>query len=160
MASELTLTYADYGGGPNNRAEKATVKIEGEDLTAQNFDAQMTLADTLRGAIEAVMIDPSRAREVRGNVVSEDNSAQSTNPLNQREIKWLVRASDDVTGEILRREIPGANLTLLDPDNRGYMDISAGDGAALVAALEAFWRNPRTGNSVTVLDVKMVGRNV
>jgi hypothetical protein len=149
--STLILGYQDYS------EETSTVTVPGTvvaDLAVGN-----PLWVALKAAIEGVMIDPVNQREARVTYDIKPSSVGSTNPLAQRECKWLVRGVDSVTGTKHKLEIPQADLTLLDPANKGKMLISSGDGAQLKTDLEAVWMSSETGNAITVVDIIHVGRN-
>jgi hypothetical protein len=149
--STLILGYKDYGD------EASTVTVPGTvvaDLAVGN-----PLWVALKAAVEGVMIDPVLQREARVayDIIPTDLGA--TNALAQRECKWLVRGVDSVTGTRHKLEIPQADLTKLDPANKGKLLITSGVGAALVAALEDIWMSTETGNLITVVEVIHVGRN-
>lgn len=79
------------------------------------------------------------------------------NAFAQREIKWLVRYTDSVTGKKYRFEIPTADLDLTTAGT-DFMDLSSTEGAALVSALEAGIVS-QDGNAVNIDTVEFVGRN-
>lgn len=82
----------------------------------------------------------------------------SSNPLAQREIKWLVRAVDDVNGKNVQIEIPTADLSLLTGGN-DFLDLGGTEAAALVTALEANVLSV-DGNAISVSSIQFVGRNI
>ncbi len=148
-----TLTYYDYGG------ERSTITIptaEHDETTLASFDAEL---DTFKGFLEVLMIDQGTPTEVRAYSTAT-NKVPSTNPLNQRENKLLVIMETDTTKAPRRLEIPGLDLTKLNPSNRGTVDIGTGPGSDLAGSIEAIYQDPLTGESVTVLEMRHVGRNV
>ncbi len=148
-----TLTYYDYGG------ERSTITVptaEHDETTLASFDAELA---TFKGFLEALMIAPGTPTQVRAYSVATDK-APSANPLNQRETKLLVVMETDTTKAPRRLEIPGLDLTKLNPSNRGTVDIASGPGADLAGSIEAIYKDPSTGESVTVLEMRHVGRNV
>lgn len=74
----------------------------------------------------------------------------------QREVKWLVRYTDDVLGTSHSLEIPTADLDLLDTSGK-FMDVSAGAGATFVTAFEAQAKSP-AGNAVSFVSAEFVTR--
>ena len=85
--------------------------------------------------------------------------AKATDVQAQRESKWRVPYTDDVQPEGNGSfEIGMADLSLLVPDT-GIMSVSAGAGAALVAAIEAVVLS-RLENAITVGIITHVGRNI
>ncbi len=151
MAGKLSLSFIDYS------KERSAAGMHLPAFTAGNFAAQQTLTDTLKAAVEAVsllnLVTDTRTVDVIKSaiVIPTDQDAQ-------REKKWLVRASDDVTGKPVQFEIPGSDLTLLVASSDA-MDIAAGAGLALVNAIEAVVTSD-VGNAITVADVVYVGRNL
>lgn len=148
----VTFTYYDYGG------ERSSVTIptaEHDETTLASFEAEI---DTFKGFLEALMIAPGTPTQVRAYSVATDK-VPSANPLNQRETKLLAIMETDTTKAPRRLEIPGLDLTKLNPANKGTVDITSGDGQNLANSIEALYQDPLTGESVTVLEMRHVGRN-
>lgn len=143
--SKVNMTWLDRDN------EAATVGVHGVALSAGNFTAQMGLADDLVAAIAAVTLS-SLQKDSR--IASETKFAPvvSTDPYNQRGIKWLVRAAD-TNGNPVSFHIPGANLStalgILVGEN---MDLVSTEGAALVSAIEAYVRS-NDGEAVVVSEI-------
>ena len=152
MPQILTITYHDYD------AEPSTVSFPyGVAMTAANFDAQVVLQVALADAIAGITRG-TKVRTVYGNVIP--TMAVSTDPLAQRENKWLVRYHDVTTGAGHTYELPCADLTFLDPNARGQAEM--GDAAevdAFVTAFEDYVLSP-DGNAVLVDQIVFVGRNI
>lgn len=144
-------TMRDYDGEPT------TFTVPSETLTAANFDAQVALNVALGVAIVGItrgeMARISYGNDIFGVLKSDD-------PLCQRENRWLVRYHDVTTGKNLRRELGTADLTLLDPNNRGFAQIGdAGPVDAFVTAFEAFVLSD-AGNAVEIDSIQFVGANI
>lgn len=149
MTSRVTFTGKEHSG-------KATrTKLYLPDVSSANFDAISTDVDELQAAIDGVSLITfgglkwaARDEPVGGAAV--DDAAQ-------RELKWLVRYTDDVNpignGNF---EIGGADTSLLGSGTE-FMNLGAGAGLALKTAIEANAVS-RLGNSITVTNVQLVGR--
>lgn len=151
MAGKFSITYKDYNG------ESSAASIPIPTITDGNIATITPQLGSLETAISGVTVGRVSREVTQGNVVDNGDSP-SSDPLAQREIKWLVTLVDTVTGDTLRREIPTADLSLL-ANNVDTLDLTAGAGASLKAAVEAVAENPETGNSVIVTEVRFVGRN-
>lgn len=138
--------------------ENTTVTIPTVVIDETNLVIQAAYMDTfltaLQGVILGVIYKETRTFEI-------DTLAGETNDdnLSQRENKWLVQMSDDVTFDALTMTIGCADLTLLDDQNREVMDQSNPAYTAIKAAIENFYLS-KAGNSVTVHDLVFVGRNL
>lgn len=150
MPSGLTITFTDW----NN--ENASTSFRGQDVTSANYDAQITLADALIVAVDAVSIAANTGNSFRSRDI-KTGAPKPTNNFAQRELKWLVSFVDNSTGATSNIEIPGADLSLLSSGNE--LDLGAGPGADLKSAIEAFHLS-NAGNAVSVLSVRKVGRNL
>lgn len=149
--SKYIITYKDYG----QPGEKSTVTFTGVDLTDTNIVAQTAAADALRQAAEDMMLGGIQSRQFVAWV--NETKIEPGDPFAQREIKWLVTYTDNVTDEVFSIELPCADLTLLDPDNSDKALMSSVPVQAFKSAFEAFQRSPR-GNAVTLKEVLFVGR--
>jgi len=151
MGSSVSLKALDYGSEPT-RLGFNTLQI-----TSGNIVAQLALIATLQGAIDNVANGLFDGKTVQAEDVPVGPKATDVNA--QRESKWRVSFTDDVTpvgnGSF---EIGMADLTLLVAGS-GLMDVSGGAGAALVTAIEAVVLS-RLENAVTVTDIIHVGRNI
>lgn len=150
MASRFTLSVRDYS------SELSTVSLPGLDLTAANFDAQDGLWDTLQTAIDGIIVGVIAARKLLAQDITV-SADLPTNAFAQRELKWLVRYSDN-NGNLYTAEIPtpDATLILAGTDN---MNIGVGAGATFVTAFEAVVR-PTGATSVDIQSVVLVGRKL
>lgn len=150
MTSKLSLSYKDHD------RELGSVGFRFVLLTAANFDATNTLMDNLITAVTAVQTGVLEV-ETRIALRDDNNALPPADPFAQRETKWLVRARDSA-GDAVQFEIPCADLSLLVL-NSSNMDITAGDGLALVTAIEAGVLS-KAGLAITVDEVIHVGRNI
>lgn len=152
MPSRATLSYADYD------SEVGTVSLRGADLTAVNFDAQVTALATLAASIASITLGAQLSNTLaRNNIVG---IGPASDPAAQRETKWLVQYHDDVTFKRYTAEIPCADHDQLDPNDRAHAHI--GDGSVVdqfVTDFEAFVVS-EAGNAVTIDEITLVGRNV
>lgn len=153
MASKLNLTLLDY-----SPTEKSTVSFQGLSLGAANWDAQLALIESLITAVQALSTMPIGKRQT---VAAEAvlTSTRPTDPYAQREIKWLVRYHDNVTGQQLTLSIPGADLSLL-PAGQESLPLTGTEAAAFKTAFEAFVKaGEGADNAVVVDEIIFVGRN-
>lgn len=151
MASKAGFTVLDYGG------EYSGVYLRGPVVSAANFDATEALRAALETALDGIVIGTVATRKLQ----TLDVTISTTKPGNvyaQRETKWLVRYSDNVTGSVHTAEVPCADLSLLVSGGE-VMDIAAGAGLAFVTAFEDWVLSP-AGNAVTVSEIVHVGRNI
>lgn len=152
---KLVLTYRDYGTPP----ERSTAQFVGADLTGATFDAQVTLQNTLRDATNAITLG-ELTNVSRVAVESPQPGADPASPFAQRELKWLIRYSDTVTGKKGTLEIPCADLAKLDPNSQDKALMTDTDVAAWVAAFEAYALSPSGIAGQTQVDeIVFVGRN-
>lgn len=151
MTSELSITYLDRS------SETSAATFRGVDLTAGNFTAQMGLMDALVSATQAIVLG-TKIKDARKAVVTTFTETQPTSPYAQRENKWLVRYTDNVSpignGSL---EIPAPDLDFLNSEGT-FLDLGTTEGAAFETAFNAFQRS-RLGNACTLVSVQYVGRN-
>lgn len=113
---------------------------------------------TIFNAIDGVSI--GNAGQSTLNLSTPKNTGSGVPPANafaQRELKWLCRVVDTVNSRKYRFEIPCADASLLG-GNTDFMDLTAGAGAALKSAVEAYGLS-QDGNAITLASVELVGRN-
>lgn len=149
--SSVVLKALDYSNEPTRFGFNVA------QLTAVNFDAQITLVATLQAAVDAVALGLFDGKTIQALDIAVGPKATDVNA--QREAKWRVTFTDDVQPEGNGSfEIGMPDLTLLVAGT-GLMNVSAGAGAALVTAIEAAVVS-RLGNAVTVTQIAHVGRNI
>lgn len=150
LVGAYSLTLRDHG------REVSTVRFRGVDLSAGNIVAQSGLIADLEAAIDAVTLGAiAKSTMIANEIVGTADPASS--PFAQREQKWLVVASDDVTGFPVRFEIPTADLDQLTANGE---ELAAGTNrTALISAIEAYAKS-NAGNAVTVQRILYVSRNL
>ena len=150
MGSVYVRSMTDYDG------ENTTFRVNATTLTAANFDAQVALNVALGVAIVGITHGALQKISYGNEILSP---ATCEEPQAQRELKWLIRYRDDITGNPYTVELGTADTAALDPNNRGYAEI--GDGGvvdAFVTAFEAYVLSP-AGNAVSIDSIQLVGRN-
>ncbi len=125
------------------------------DLTALTLAGALTQMGALKTAVEGVTIGVVASERWGDNdVVSNSIPTAGTA---QRGVKWNVLIEDNTTHLKTTNYIPTADLSLLPVAPGGGkledLDLAAGAGAALKAAIEALVKYPGTGNAITVLRV-------
>jgi hypothetical protein len=147
-----TASFADYNGEIGSLSMNVAVR------TAANWAAQETLMGDFFIALQAIVMGV-RTQQFVGNrqtlslEIAADQEAQ-------REKKWLVQYHDATTLKRYNLEIPTADLSQLDPEDRAHAAIGdAGDVDAFIAAFEAYALTP-DGNAPVVDEITFVGRNV
>ena len=150
MAGGYSVTFRDYG------REVSNVRFSGADLTSGNIVAQEALMADILAALAAVSLgEVAKTEEIAtAELVSGD---PATSPFAQRENKWLVAATDNVTGLSVRFEIPCADLDQLE-ENGEEMELGA-NRTALISAIEAYALSV-AGNAITVQNIYFVARNL
>lgn len=144
-------TLKDFDG------EVSTVQVHTTDLNAGNIAAQITLQADFGTAINDMSLG-SLQKIAYGNLV-ESNQPKPSNVWAQRELKWRVDFTDDVTGEPGFYTIPCANADLLSLIAPAEADLTDADVIAFVAASDAYVLS-KAGNATSVQRIVMVGRNI
>lgn len=151
----VKITYNDYG------AESSNVSLRMPTLTAANLDAAILAASSIYDAIAGAngICKGIRIKSELGNQYPIlPNTTQAADEDAQREMKWKVNMLDATAMKSPHFTLPCADLTYLDPNNRGYADMSNADVAAFVTAIETETLSP-DGNAWTVQSIQFVGRN-
>jgi len=153
--SHQDISLSDYGG------QKSNIHFEVVELTAANLDLQMSYQDNLMNKIFALTRGTLHVRK-RTLFIVKGWNPQSSDPLAQRELKWLLLYSDDVTGKEYKREMPTAKLTTgaqgtLLPNSEAA-NFAADLWIDFKAAFELVVISP-VGNPVTLISAVVVGRN-
>lgn len=149
------LSFRDAGN------EISSFRVFGATLTADNFDDQEALWSTLVTKATALCL---------GTLVKEkyanDETYSYVLPTNgaAREIKLLIQYIDNTTSKRLTATLPTINpATPVYIANINVKDaISVTTPTAItdfITAFNAFVVNPETQNAVTVIGLKVVGRN-
>jgi len=142
--SKLNLTFLDRDN------EASTISVHSLALTGANFAAQGALADAFVAAVEDVTL-MVKSKDSRIAVETKFSPSLPTNAFAQRGIKWLVRCTD-TNGNPVTFHIPGAALALAGILTGENMDLASTEGAALVAAIEAYVLS-NDGEAVTVVEI-------
>lgn len=150
MAGKYNLQYIDYS------KEVGSFGVHIPTLTDANTDAQVALLATLKTATDAITLGNAKQYQIVANTVDLSGVAAGS-VYAQRENKWLVSYTDNVSGTAGTVTIPTADLSLLQA-NSDQIDLTDAAVIAWIAAFEAVAKSP-TGHSVTVVDMRFVGRN-
>jgi len=151
-----TISYLDAGN------EVGTMSFYGVELTAGNFVAKIALWATLLTAADALALGGRRK-----DVYNDESLYAVGQPTNgaARETKLLIQFEDATTHEQMTTSLPTVDPTL--PTyviNKNAKDVilltEPTEITDFIDAFEAFAVNPRTGNVVTVVGLKVVGRNI
>jgi len=153
--SFFTQSLNDYSD------EKSSWAIAIATQTAANVVAQQALLATLVTAVNGISL-MAPTKEETTFLRTIHSGAQPTDPLAQRENKWLVRYIGDATFKKFSIEIPGADLSLLSTAPQSdFMDSGNAAYTAFVAAFEAVARSPDDPTeTVTVQSLQFVGRRL
>jgi len=151
MPSGYRISMRDYSG------ETSSFAVLGADMSAATYNDILNDIADLEDAIEGVTLG-TIARGVIEAVVTEGSQANPTNVWAQRENKWMIEYADTVTGDVFRRELPTADLSLLRPGSE-LMDLSTGAGLAFKEAFEAYVTS-EDGNPVEIQRVYYVARDL
>lgn len=146
MPSAFVWQGIDYDG------DRRQFSVPALAMTAANFDAQVTLAQAVRTAINATSLAANTDYEIRSHDISTGD-VQPTDPYAQANIEWKVTYQYDSDPEVKRSfRIPGADLGLTDvlQPNSNLADLQQTEMAALVAAIEAYVTEDDGLGSVTV----------
>lgn len=144
--ADVAIPFVDF----SNEGSTATIAVA-DAIT----DAAIT---SIFAAIVGVTLGNAQKSVLRTSVDKDAGTAGvPANAFAQREIKWLVRYTDNVTLKKYSREIPCADLALV-VQGTDFMDLSAGPGLALKTALDTDMLSP-DGNPISVDSVEHIGRN-
>lgn len=153
-SANFWLTYRDYDG------ETSTVTINTAviDGAAVDWDTKEAGREAIADAIADITLG-IRASEgfTQKNVVSLLKASSQTA---QRELKWVVFYHDTTTLKPYRLELPCADPSKLDPNDRANAEIGdAGVVDAFITAFQTYAVTP-DGNSPIVDEITLAGRNV
>lgn len=155
MPSKASITYKDFD------SETSSFSVNGVALTSANFDAQNTAWQALLTAAAGITLGAEQKYFLGIETLGSTLPAASS--VARREVKWLIVFTDDVTGKQYRRELPCPDLTnsaLFSTGDKEKADLLQANVASFVTAFEAFVVAPETENSVTIQEIRMVGRNL
>lgn len=155
MPSKGQFTFRDYSD------EVSIVEFTYDQATAANFDA---IVAHIQGALNALS-DLTLGNVNKTTFVAQINqvtAGPALLPAAQRELKWLLEFTDSTTGDRFYREVPTADIVTagLLITNSDLADLSAAEWQALKTALDGNVRNNATGNTATLTNARLVGRNL
>lgn len=153
MPGKFTLSVWDYD------KESSTVSVPTVEIDETNLVAQNAAMATLYLAINAVCLG-TIFKDVRTFEVNTYAGVAPNDRDAQREKKWVVKMRGDVTHKPYTMEIPCADLSLLDAEQRGSMDHDLTAYTDLVAAIEALYIPEFGDTAVIVEDIVFAGRNL
>lgn len=156
--------------------EKSRFEVFGAPVTATivstdvvNFTDQSTKWAALVAAANDLVRGLIYAQQWVNEVIVNANPAQADiDQAAVRETKLLIQYINATTQKQLTTTLPTINLSLVTylPQAKDFVAITAGQGAsdeivAFVSAFEGYARDPMaTSNSITVVGLKVVGRNI
>lgn len=157
--SFFSLTLADNTLKNNGMPETTTSRVPITTVTAGNFTTVDTAITALVAAIDGITLGVVNRRTTESYTSTATNPAPSSDPLAQRENKYLCRYHDVVNGKRFSVSFGTADLSL-HMANSEFLDLTAGPGLALKTAFEAVVVSGDDSAHAVVLDsVQFVGRN-
>ena len=136
--------------------EYSTFTVEGVDLSAANFTAQVALYTALQTSLDGIILGTIAARQVVASQVNV-NDVRPASAFAQRENKALVSYRNDITGELRRAEIPTPDLALTIAGT-DLFDLTLAAVIAFVTDFEAYVNIG--GQTWTVEEIRYVARNI
>lgn len=132
--------------------DRRQVGFEIVDMTALNFDAQVTEQNALNTALAAVTLGTVKIVQ-RIATFQDLNVAPPANNFAQTNIVWDLEYEDDTTGNRYHYFIPTADLAEATVEFNGApaLDLTVGTGLALKTAFEDVVLHD--GNPVTLIAV-------
>lgn len=143
----------DFGGEPTSFTTPMGVAAV-TNLTYDDFAADIA---AVAAALANFSYIPLHEQFV---AIDEAVSDQASDENGQRESKARVKYQDSVTGQSYDIEIPAPILTGRLTAGSSFFNLAQAQVAALVTALEASMRAPGTNNTITVVSIQHVGRNI
>jgi len=155
MPGSVGFTFQDFSG------EKSTVAFETDDVNAGNIAAISSLNGALTTALQGITAgNINKRRFLADDAVVTAGAPGSA--IAQRELKWLLNLVDSVTGEVIHREVPTADVsdTTLLVAGTDLADMADAAWVSMASAIDGNYNNPKTGNSLTLTGARLVGRNL
>lgn len=146
-----SVRFKDYSG------ENSTFSVQ-TDPASEPTPVQMTALYTNLGNMTVGTQGDGVLTVKTTNDTGNTNLPANTNA--QRELKYLVSYTSDVTGEQYSVSIPTADTALI-PQGSDSLDLTNATVAAFVSAFEDVTKKKEGNNfnDVTVVGIKLVGRN-
>lgn len=146
--------------------EVGTFNVYGTNVTAANFDAQSTLWAALIAASNALTLGLLYQARWVNQVITNAKPAQSA--IDQgaaREIKLFIQAID-ASQKPVTASLPTLDLSKVTylPQAKDFVAITEEQGASeevvnFVAAYEGYAKSPAAQTALTVVGLKVIGRN-
>lgn len=156
--SFLSVTVADNTLKNNGNAETGAFRVAVTTISAANYVAVTGALSTLKIAIQGITLGRFVREVIESGVVQIANTPAS-DPLAQRENKWLCRYHGDTLGQKFSVSLPTADVSL-HMTNSEFLDLSGGVGGTFKSAFEAVVKSPNDASETVTLDsVQFVGRN-
>lgn len=153
MASRTNFTIRDYSN------ELSSFAVTSPTGNAGNLAAELASALALSSAVENLTI--GHLDRYTYQIIPLDTPLTPSNPLAQRELKWLVSYTGDVSGKLFQIEIAAPDPTDNLVGNSDIADIGSADWNDFRIAFETFARSPDNGTeNVTLVSARLVGRNI
>lgn len=154
--SMLGYSFIDASG------ESSTMEFNAVEYNVTTFPDYLNAIGDFRDSL--LLISGGSLRQEKMSLfITRYNAVKPTDRNFQRERKWLVRYQDNVTFNLYRLEIPCGRVTgtggLPLVDDRDFAILTHVDWVAWIADFVQVARS-QDGNPVTVLDAKLVGRNL
>lgn len=148
------FTQLDYSG------EKSLTRIYNGAITAVSIAGFLTEFGQMKDAINAITLG-TMAQEMWVGDNTDLSNVLPTNVFAQRELKWLVVYEDDTSKNVYTLTLPCADPTGRLIAGTDLADLAQTEVAAFVTRFESFARSPESDvNTVTVLRIQLVGRNI
>lgn len=142
----VSQSYLDFSN------ETSTVSFNVDNAAIGGVNVQSFLT-----AIAALSI--GTVPKVEQSTVVRNAVSPPSNPFAQRELKWLCRFIDTVTGFSVQMEIPCPDLTGNIAPASDLALLTSADWLAYIAAAEAVMES-NVGNPVEFVTASLVGRNI
>lgn len=156
--SFLSVTVADNTVKNNGNAETGSFRVPVTTITAANYTTVTGQLTSLKTAIQGITLGRF-IREVIESGVVQIAAIPATDPLAQRENKWLCRYHGNTLGQKFTVSLPTADVSL-HIANSEFLDLTGGVGATFKTAFEAVVKSPNDAAEAVTLDsVQFVGRN-
>jgi len=155
MAGEAQFRYQDFS------QEKSVATFGTRQATSANFDTITAEISSLLAALQGITVGNVNTTRFVAQANSVTPGAPAS-PSAQRELKWLMQLTDDSTGAKIQREVPTADIVTAGLLIAGtdQADLSDAAWVAVKAAIDGIFINPDTGNTVTLVGARLVGRNI
>jgi len=150
--SQQSISFLDYSNERSNSRFNVIL------LTAANYVAWSAALTALYTAIQGITLG-TLDKDRRIATVIEYSPVPPADVNAQRERKWLVRYTDNVTGVLYRNELPTADLSLLSGNSDMITVFPAGVLLDFKNAFQAAVVSP-DGNAVTLVSLEHVGKRL